>query len=205
MLKKLFPVVFLWVCTSVLASPRDISILGSVVPFDKPMDVAVTVIQKAQLNLVYWAIPLENDTAGQAQAREYLAKIGTSNAMVDPFAFQFRFAGIESAAMEGTDLSHDDFQGEVDQAIKSTVVGKRVLLKCTGYFSSHVVLACNAYDRDGISLSESLVRQGVATPNSLLATDSDEERALLDAAMEEAKTAQVGVWKPFHNMFRGLN
>jgi endonuclease YncB( thermonuclease family) len=64
---------------------------------------------------------------------------------------------------------------------------------------------CDAYNRDGVSLSESLVKQGVAMPNSKLGIMSDDQQALLDAAMEQAKTDQVGYWKPFHNMFRGLN
>jgi hypothetical protein len=205
MLKTLFPAVFLWVCTCVVASPQEISIMGSVIPLEKPLDVAVTVIQRAQHNLVYWAQPLETDTAGKADVKAFVEKTRTNNAMINPFAFQFRLAGIESAVMEGTDLTNDDFKQEVDEAIQRTVEGKRVVLKCYGYFNNHVVPVCDAFDRDGISLSESLVKQGWVLPNAKLGIATDKQQDRLDAAMEQAKQDQVGAWKPFHNMFRGLN
>lgn len=205
MLKRLFPAVFLWVCVGASASPADISVMGPILPFQKPLDVAVTVIQKTEKSLVYWAQPLESDAAGYAAVKDYVAKSRTNNALLDPFVFQFRFSGIESAVQEGIDLTNDDFRQEVDQAIKETVEGKRLVLKCHGYFTNHVVPVCDAYDRDGISVSEALTKQGVVVPNAKLGIDSDEQQALLDAALEQAKKDQLGAWKPFHNMFRGLD
>lgn len=205
MLKTLFPAVFLWVCTCVVASPQEVWILGDAAPLEKNLDVAVTVIQRAEQDMVYWAQPLETDPAGKAAVKDFVAKTRTNYAMVDPFAFQFRLAGIESAVMEGTDLSNDDFKQEVDEAIRRTVEDKRVVLKCYAYFKKHVVPVCDAYDRDGISLVESLVKQGWVLPNEKLGIVSEKQQARLDAALEQAKQNQVGAWRPFHNMFRGLN
>jgi endonuclease YncB( thermonuclease family) len=137
--------------------------------------------------------------------KAFIEKSRTNNAMVNPFACQFRLAGVESAVMDGTDLSNDGFKQEVDEAIRKTVEDKRVVLKCSGYFNNHVVPVCDAYDRDGISLSESLVKQGWVLPNSALGIVTDKQQERMDAALEQAKQDQVGAWKPFHNMFRGLN
>lgn len=207
MLKTLFPAVFLLACTGALASPAEVSMLGGVIPFEKPMEVAVTVIQKApnSSSLVYWAQPLESDTVGRADVKAYIEKTRTNNAIQDPFVFQFRFAGIESALLEGTDLTHDNFKQEVEGTIQDTVEGKRFVLKCYGYFNNHIVPVCDAYDRDGNSISVALIKKGVVVPNERLGIVSEEQQRTLDAALEQAKKAEVGAWRPFHGMFRGLN
>lgn len=203
MLKKLIPCVFLLYSGLSLASQADVSIMGEIAMFDKPLEVAVTVIEKTY-SLVYWAQPLAGDAAGIEAVQKFVETSRTNNAIPDPFVFQFRFAGVESAVQEGADLTHDGFQQEVDQAIEKTVVGKKFVLKCYGYFTSHVVPFCDAYDRDGVSVSQSLIKQGMVIPNAKLGIVTEEQREQLDQALEEAKKAQVGTWRPFHGMFRGL-
>lgn len=203
MLKKLIPCVFLIYSGLSLASPADVSIMGEMAMFDKPLEVAVTVIEKTY-SLVYWAQPLAGDAAGIESVKKFVETSRTNNAMPDPLVFQFRFAGVESAVQDGADLTHDGFQQEVEKAIENTVAGKKFVLKCYGYFTSHVVPFCDAYDRDGLTVSQSLIKQGVVIPNGKLGIVSEEQRELLDQALEAAKKAQVGTWRPFHGMFRGL-
>lgn len=203
MLKKLIPGVFLLYSGLSLASQADVSAMGESVLFESPLEVAVTVIEKTQ-SLVYWAQPLEGDEAGIAAVKKFIKDSRTNNAIPDPFVFQFRFAGIESAVQDGTDLTHDGFKQEVDAAIENTVAGKKYVLRCYGYFKGHVVPFCDAYDRDGVSASEALIRQGVVLPNRKLGIVTEEQQVLLDQALEDAKKAEVGTWRPFHGMFRGL-
>lgn len=203
MLKKLTAAIFLILPMQAFSSSAEISSLGPPVPFFEPFTVNVNVIEKVS-GLVYWAEPISTDAAGISAVKKYIESSKTNNYMPSPFVFQFRLAGVVKEDDSGADLTNDDFSITTNKAINTALEGKSFTLKCYGQYQNTIVPYCDVIGAQGASPVYTLVNEGLLIPEPLAGVTDGSQQKALKQSMDSAKERQVGVWKPFHSMFRGL-
>ena len=203
MYKALSAAFFLFVPLEVFSSQLETAALGETTPYAEPFEVEVTVIEKVK-GLIYWAEPQRTDSLGVNAVKKYIADSKTINYMPSPFVFQIRLAGVRDEVNEGADLTRDDYYKQANKTINQALEGNKYRARCYGQYTNTVVPYCDLHDSAGQSPAVFLVRNGLLVPDSLLGSTVDSEKRALDAAVEAAKNDQIGMWKPFHGMLRGL-
>jgi hypothetical protein len=202
---KLVPfIIFLCLPIKAFSSERELQALGETAAFAKPLEVNVTVIEKVS-GMIYWAEPLIDEPTGIKAVKAYIDDTKTNNYMPSPFVFQFRVAGVHKEDDSGTDLNNDNFYKVTSKKIDEALEGKQFKLTCPGYFTSTIVPYCDLTDSDNASPAVDLVSQGLVIPDEKYGVVDESLTAALSEALESAKKQELGVWKPYHSMFRGLN
>lgn len=177
--------------------------LGPAEYFDKPFNVAVTIVEKRD-SLLYWAVPLEQDEEGIRNVKAFIDKSRSNNYMPVPLAFQFRVAGLRDGNEEGLDFTKDDFSEKSRATIDGAFEGKTVLLSCYGNFRSHIVPFCNVFDINNHNVASHLIGEGLLLPDSTKGRVPETTRKEFEDYVEKARTEKKGIWRPFHSMFRGI-
>lgn len=197
---------FIFLCLPIQAfsSEMELEVLGDTALFAAPLEVNVTVIEKVS-GLIYWAEPLIDEPKGIKAVTAYIDASKTNNYMASPFLFQFRLAGVHKEDDSGTDLNNDNFNKKTSREIDQALEGKQFKLNCPGYFTSTIVPYCDLIDSDNASPAVDLVSRGLVIPDEKYGLVDESLTAALSEALESAKNQQLGVWKPYHSMFRGLN
>lgn len=201
--KTLSALFFLCLPLQAFSSQLEMAALGETVPFQSPFTVDVTVIERVD-GLVFWAEPVSTDLKGVSAVKNYIELSKTSNYMPAPFVFQFRLAGVKKEDDSGADLTNDGFSRQTSKTITAAFEGKSFRLTCYGRYSNTIVPYCDLTDTQGQSPLTTLIRNGLLIPEPLLGLPDEAQKKTFDLALEAAKTEQVGIWKPFHGMFRGL-
>jgi hypothetical protein len=182
----------------------ELQSLGEQAPFSKLLEVNVTVIEKVR-GMVYWAEPVLEEPKGIMDVKTYIETTKTNNYMASPFVFQFRVAGVYKEDDSGADLNNDNYVKETNKKIDAMLEGKQFTLRCPGYFTNTIVPYCDLSDAQNQSPVVDLVSQGLVIPDEKYGVVDEALTAALTQALENAKNEQVGMWKPYHSMFRGLN
>lgn len=203
MQKTLSLVLFLCLPMQAFSSPLEVAALGEPATFAEPFQAKVTVIERVN-GLVYWAEPKSADASGVAAVKKYIAESRTINYMASPFVFQFRLAGVSRENVDGADLSNDGFTRATTKSINEALEGNTYDATCYGHFQNTIVPYCSLHDENGQSPVVALVRAGLLQPDPQMGQPAEAERHELGVAVEAARVAGVGIWKPFHGMFRGL-
>lgn len=180
--------------------------LGDPEPFKDPLVFIGDVLAPAG-NLVYWVLPYPEDTQGRAAVKQYLDVSHSNNYRENPLAIQIRIAGLEIPQLgEDTskDLMNDDYAGKSEAKIDAMAAGHTYQFTCYGAYSNRVVPYCSFVDHNGVSLGVTVLEQGLAVPGAPAGLGDHVSAAELQAAQKRAQDAQVGVWKPFHFLMRGL-
>jgi hypothetical protein len=202
---KLIPFfIFLSLPLKAFSAEVELQALGDQIPFIKPLQVNVTVVEKVR-GMVYWAEPLLDEPKGIKNVKDYIETTKTNNYMASPFVFQFRIAGVHKEDESGEDLNNDNYAKETNKKIDATFEGKPFTLSCYGYFSSTIVPYCDLIDADNQSPVVDLISQGLVIPDDRYGMVDESLSAAFAEALKNAKNDQVGMWKPYHSMFRGLN
>lgn len=196
--------IFLLLPLKAFSSEMELQSLGEQALFSAPLEVNVTVIEKVR-GMVYWAEPLLDEPKGIKDVKAYIENTKTNNYMASPFVFQFRVAGVHKEDDSGADLSNDNYAKQTNKKIDAALEGKQFTLRCPGYFTSTIVPYCDLTDGEKQSPVVDLVSQGLVIPNEKYGAVDEALSAAFAQALENAKNEQVGMWKPYHSMFRGLN
>lgn len=202
--KKLFhhltSILTLFLVTSTFAygQARD-----KLIEYIKPYTVLATLFATAESgDVILWAIPFEDDIEGNKDAKKMLKNASNLYERKNPYRFKMLPAGIKFAfSTEGS--FKNNFNEDLTKILFEHYSGKDVGVVCYGGFNAGMPV-CDAIDIEGVSLNESLVKTGFAVINHDLMPSIPEYAAKLQKAEEEAKSKEVGVWKPFHFMIHTL-
>lgn len=201
--KTLSAILFSCLPLQAFSSQLEILSLGEATPYVSYFTAKVTVIENVR-GLIYWAEPKREDSASVDAINKYIADSKTTNYMPSPLLFQFRLSGVRKEDDAGTDLTNDGFSKKMNKSINAALEGKAYTVQCFGQYAGTVVPYCDLVDDEGRSPIVSLVRGGLLIPDPELGVSGESQTKLLSTALEAAKADQVGIWQPFHGMFRGL-
>lgn len=201
--KTLYAALFLSMPFQVFATNLEVSSLGEPMPFAEPFQAQVTIIERVN-GLIYWAEPKRDDSKSVGAINKYVSESRTTNYMASPFVFQLRLAGVSKEVADGADLTKDGFAKETTKSISDALEGNSYRATCYGQYSNTIVPYCDLHDANGASPIIGLVRAGLLQPDAQMGQPAEVERRNLSSALDAAKAEQVGMWKPFHGMFRGL-
>ena len=124
--------------------------------------------------------------------------------MASPFVFRLRLAGVRREDNDGTDLTKDGFTKQTTKTINEALEGNTYSATCYGQYTKTIVPYCDLHDANGRSPVIRLVREGLLLPDEQMGQPAEADRKVMSEALDAAKSDQVGMWKPFHGMFRGL-
>lgn len=178
--------------------------VGPVKKIDNEFIVGGHVVQQVGKDFVYWFSPLEQDHEGIKASKGYLDSIRYGYFIDDPFVFQFRMAAINPVLSGGVDLVQDNWEAELMHKTSEILTSQPVLLRCNGIHILLKILSCYAYDANEVQLNESFLTEGLAIFKEEMGYMTDSERDVFLSAVEEGRSNQRGVWRPFATMFRGL-
>lgn len=167
--------------------PQEVVFEADVVEMDSPLS--------------YWVRP---KTHYLESTRHLMDDMRSPYVILDPFVFQIHIAGLSTGMGPGKQLSNDGFEAEAYQQARDTLVNHDYQFRCYGRFADLPMPVCSAIDAQGQSAGVSLVRKGMYTLDETFSALPDLERSLMVEAQASAKTDGKGVWKPFMQMFRGL-
>lgn len=203
MYKKLSAALFLLLPMQSFASSLEVSSLGDPSTYAEPFQVQVTIIERVN-GLIYWAEPKKTDEQGVAAVKKYIADSKTTNYMASPFVFRLRLAGVRREDNDGTDLTKDGFTKQTTKTINEALEGNTYSATCYGQYTKTIVPYCDLHDANGRSPVIRLVREGLLLPDEQMGQPAEADRKVMSEVLDAAKSDQVGMWKPFHGMFRGL-
>lgn len=151
--------------------------------------------------LSYWVKPRTHDLK---VTKHLMDDMRSPYVILDPFVFQVHIAGLSTGMGPGKQLSNDGFEAEAYQQARDTLVNHDYQFRCYGRFADLPMPVCSAIDAQGQSAGVSLVRKGMYTLDKTFTALPALERSLMLEAQAAAQADGKGVWKPFMQMFRGL-
>ena len=201
--KTLSAAIFLCLPLQAFSSTLEVSSLGDPVSFAQPFQAQVTIIERVN-GLIYWAEPKRTDVKSVEAVKKFVSESRTTNYMASPFVFQLRLAGVSKEDTDGADLTKDGFSRQTTKSISEALEGNSYIATCYGQYTNTIVPYCDLHDANGSSPVVGLVRAGLLQPDAQMGQPAEAERRALGEALDAAKSEQIGIWKPFHGMFRGL-
>jgi hypothetical protein len=184
------------VCISLTAQAEN---LGSWIPFAKEYKFAAEAIAREQ-SLNFWALPMAEDSEGITAARAMITEMDTINYRENPFLVKFNLAGVKYAFdnQTSTDPLVDTVEGYLNQAQDAAYI------RCKGYYSEIRIAHCFVDHENQESLQKELLIKGYLLMNQPPVDIPEDHLQALQRAQDEAKFAEIGIWKPFFFMLQGI-
>lgn len=169
-------------------------------PFNPEFIFEGTVVE-ADKDLTFWVQP---NADYEQIVRDKAEEISTAYLIKNPLLIRIKLAGVETGAEPGIALNEDDFDAQAQADIRTTLLNGNYQLRCYGNYANQVIPFCSAIDLEGASMGVRLIQKGLVKPEESFVGLTKLEQQLMAKAEKEAKENQVGIWKPFRDMLRGL-
>ena len=194
MFKVIFSAVL--VCLSLSSQAEN---MGSWTPFTKEYKFAAEAIARDQ-GLSFWALPMTEDIDGIAAARAMIAEMDTINYRENPFLVKFNLAGVKYGfdSQTNTDPLVDTVESYLNQSQDAAYI------RCKGYYSETRVANCFVDHENQESLQKELLAKGYLLMNQPPVDIPEDHLQALQKAQDDAKLAEIGIWKPFFFMLQGI-
>jgi hypothetical protein len=173
---------------------------GSWRPFTPEFVFEGTVVESDK-DLTFW---IEPDARFIDTVRKKADEMSTAYVVRKPLLLRIKLAAVETGSETGIALSEDDFDTQAQSQIRSALLSRNFQFRCYGNYADFVVPFCSAIDIQGKSIAVALIERGLVKQEDGFLGITPLEYNLMVDAQKKAQDQELGMWKPFRMMLRGL-
>lgn len=171
--------------------------------FETPYRFAGEVLARDK-GLEYWLMPFADHEPSLAQARDMINTMQTVTHLENPLVIKFKLAGVRYDYNTGVNISEDPFFAQVERDLSKIGMQETAMVECTGMYLSEKIPYCHVELEDGVPLQKLLLEKGYVTVAKNSHEVSDSLFPMLQYEEDLARVSEIGIWRPFFFMMRGL-